>query len=112
MLERLTHRLQVLVNGPADSPPRQRTLRNALTWSHELLSPAEQVLFRRLAVFDSGWTLEAAETVCTRDTLNTADILDLIGSLGDKSLLVRSSSDTGDRALECSSRSVNMPLSY
>jgi predicted ATPase/DNA-binding CsgD family transcriptional regulator len=60
---RLEHRLDVLVGGPQDVPDRLRTIRNAIAWSYELLSPGEQTLFRRLAVFGGGFTLEAAEAV-------------------------------------------------
>src|SRR5262249_43584320 len=61
---RLAQPFRVLADGPRDAPPRQRTLRSTITWSYDLLSPAEQGLFRRLAVFAGGCTLEAAEAVC------------------------------------------------
>ena len=61
---RLRHRMQLLTSGARDGPDRHRTLRAALTWSHDLLVPDERVLFRRLSVFVGGWTLEAAEQVC------------------------------------------------
>jgi non-specific serine/threonine protein kinase len=63
LLARLSSRLALLTAGPADLPPRQRTLRASIAWSHALLSPAEQALFRRLAVFAGGCTLEAAEAI-------------------------------------------------
>src|SRR5207249_3478128 len=56
--------LPLLTGGPADVPARQQTLRDTLAWSHDLLGPSEQALFRRLAVFAGGWTLAAAEAVC------------------------------------------------
>jgi predicted ATPase/DNA-binding SARP family transcriptional activator len=62
--ERLSQRLQLLTAGPADVPERHRTLRATIEWSHDLCSPEEQSLFRRLGVFASGFTLEAAEEVC------------------------------------------------
>jgi predicted ATPase/transcriptional regulator with XRE-family HTH domain len=65
MVERLRQRLQFLSDGTRDAPQRQRTLRNTLAWSHDLLNPAEQQLFRCLGVFRGGWTLEAAESICT-----------------------------------------------
>jgi predicted ATPase/DNA-binding CsgD family transcriptional regulator len=63
MLPRLANRLGLLTAGPRDLPERQQTLRNAIAWSHDLLTEDEQILFRRLAVFPGGCTLEAAETV-------------------------------------------------
>ena len=64
VLVRLESRLEVLTCGAVDMPRRQQTLRRAIDWSHDLLSPEEQKLFRRLSVFVGGCTLEAAEAVC------------------------------------------------
>jgi non-specific serine/threonine protein kinase len=61
--ERLERRLPLLTGGGRDRPLRLQTMRNAIAWSHDLLSPMEQILFRRLAVFVDGCTLEAAEWV-------------------------------------------------
>ncbi len=72
LLRRLEQRLSVLIHGPHDLPPRQRTLRQTLAFSYELLGPAEQALFRRLAVFAGGWTLDGAEAVCTDAQLSQA----------------------------------------
>jgi predicted ATPase/DNA-binding XRE family transcriptional regulator len=63
LLARLDQRLDMLVDGARDLPSRQQTLRAALAWSHDLLGADEQVVFRRLAVFSGGWTVEAAEAV-------------------------------------------------
>ncbi len=63
MLARLTNRLSLLTGGGRDVPLRQQTMRNAVAWSYDLLTSAEQSLFRRLAVFAGGFTLEAAEAV-------------------------------------------------
>jgi predicted ATPase/DNA-binding CsgD family transcriptional regulator len=83
---RLERRLPLLVGGGQDLPARQQTMRAAIGWSHDLLAPDEQALFRRLAVFIGGFTLEAAEAVVG---LDTGDILEGIASLVDKSLLRR-----------------------
>jgi len=64
LLARLERRLPLLTSRAPDLPPRQRTLRNTIAWSYDLLDAAEQRLFRRLAVFAGGCTLEAAEAVC------------------------------------------------
>lgn len=64
MVARLERRLELLTGGARDAPARQRTLRETLAWSYDLLRPSEQRLFRCLAVFTGGWTLEAAEAVC------------------------------------------------
>jgi predicted ATPase len=80
LLERLEHPLPVLTGGSRDAPERQRTLDATIAWSHELLSEQEQALFRRLAVFAGGFTLEAAEKLCAAD-------LDSLHSLVDKSLV-------------------------
>nr|MDQ3045856.1 tetratricopeptide repeat protein [Chloroflexota bacterium] len=90
LLDRLDQALPTLTGGARDLPDRQRTLRDAIAWSHELLSAEEQALFRRLGVFAGGWTLEAAEAVCDPD--GTARVVDGLDSLVDKSL-VRLSQD-------------------
>src|SRR5262249_14410220 len=56
--------IAVLSGGAQDLPDRQRTLQTAIAWSEEWLTPAAQCLFRRLAVFADGWTVEAAEAIC------------------------------------------------
>jgi predicted ATPase/DNA-binding XRE family transcriptional regulator len=64
LLDRLNRSLAVLTHGTADLPERQQTMRRAIDWSYDLLDESEQRLFRRLAVFDGGWTLEMVEAVC------------------------------------------------
>lgn len=66
LLEQLRHRLPVLADGPRDLPERQRTMRDAIAWSYALLSPAQQSLFRALAVFAGGCTADAARAVWGR----------------------------------------------
>jgi predicted ATPase/DNA-binding NarL/FixJ family response regulator len=85
---RLADRFALLTTGDRTAPPRQRTLRAAIDWSHELLTARERVLLRRLSVF-TGWSLEMAEQVCADDGIPAADILDLLAALVDKSLVVR-----------------------
>jgi predicted ATPase len=97
MLERLQQSLDVLRSGARDVPPRHQALAATFEWSHELLSEDEQVLFRRLAVFRGGFTLEAAETVCAGDRIAVADVMDLLYSLATKSLLRREGSTAGAR---------------
>jgi predicted ATPase/DNA-binding SARP family transcriptional activator len=83
---RLEDRFALLTTGPRTAEARHRTLRATVDWSHELLSEQERALLRRLAVFEGGWTLEAAEAVCADN--EAADILDLVTRLVDRSLVV------------------------
>jgi predicted ATPase/class 3 adenylate cyclase len=87
MLPRLQQRLSMLTSGAHSLPERQRTLRGAIAWSHDLLDEAEQDLFARLSVFVDGWTLDSAEVVCVRE--QGPDVLDGLASLVDKSLVRR-----------------------
>jgi DNA-binding CsgD family transcriptional regulator/tetratricopeptide (TPR) repeat protein len=86
--ERLGSSLEFLTRGGRTAEPRQRTLKGALDWSHELLSEPEKVLFRRLAVFAGGWTLKTAETVASGDGVAEGEVLDLLSGLVDKSLVL------------------------
>ena len=78
--------------GARDLPERQRTMRAALDWSHDLLSEGEQILFRRLSVFAGGFGLEAAEAVGAVEDLEVEDTLDLLGRLVEQSLVVAEAS--------------------
>ena len=71
LLQRLEQRLDLLIAGPADLPERQQTLRGTLAWSCEQLSPEARALFSRLSVFVGGWSLEAAEVVCSSAPVGT-----------------------------------------
>ena len=93
--ERLDDSLSLLTTGVRTAAPRQRTLRGALDWSHELLSGPERALFRRLSVFAGGWTLEAAEVVGPGGEIEAGDVLDVLSQLVDKSLVVAESFGEG-----------------
>ncbi len=92
--QRLNDRFHLLTGGSRTSLPRHQTLRAAMEWSYNLLSPGEQRLFRSLSVFVGGWTLEAAEAVCsdteltTQPPLKKEDILELLNQLVNKSLVM------------------------
>jgi predicted ATPase/class 3 adenylate cyclase/Tfp pilus assembly protein PilF len=85
MLAELSHRLSFLMGGARDLPARQKTLRGAIDWSHDLLNADEQKLFRRLSVFVGGSTLEAIETVCHIEP--ALSVLETLESLVGKSLV-------------------------
>jgi predicted ATPase len=87
LLARLERRLPLLTGGARDAPARQRTMAATIAWSHELLAPEERALFRRLAVFAGGCTLEAAEAVCRTEDGAAFDVLDGVASLVAKSLV-------------------------
>ncbi|HEY5005758.1 MAG TPA: tetratricopeptide repeat protein, partial [Ktedonobacteraceae bacterium] len=96
LLVRLEHRLQILTSSLQDVPARQRTLRNTLAWSYDLLSTDEQRLFRRLCVFVGNFTLEAAEAVCNIAQDLELSVLDGLASLLDKSLLYQVEQGAGE----------------
>jgi non-specific serine/threonine protein kinase len=87
MVSRLERRLPLLTGGARDRPLRQQTMQDAIAWSFDLLTPDEQALFRRLAIFVGSFTLEAAEAVTGAFDHLEMDVLEGIGSLVDKSLL-------------------------
>jgi predicted ATPase/DNA-binding CsgD family transcriptional regulator len=90
LLDRLERRLSVLTSGPRDAPERQQTLRKTIEWSYDLLTREEQQLFRRLAVFVQGCSLQAIEVICG-DVTNKQDesLLNIITSLLNQSLIQR-----------------------
>ena len=100
LLSRLERRLPLLSGGARDLPHRQQTMRDAIAWSHDLLTADEQAVFRRLAVFVGGFTLEAAEDVGGRPPFPPSaahpSVLDLVGSLSDQSLLRPVTGVTGE----------------
>jgi predicted ATPase/DNA-binding CsgD family transcriptional regulator len=85
---RLDESFGLLKSQSRTADPRQKTLRATMDWSHELLSEQERILFRRLSVFAGGWTLEAAEEVCSGAGVEEGEVLDLLTRLVDKSLVL------------------------
>lgn len=90
-------RLQLLTRGTRSAAPHQRTLRSTLDWSHALLSAEQQRVFRRLAVFRGGFTLEAAQQVCGDESLDDWAVLDAVDALLGKSMLVAPDPDAPTR---------------
>ena len=86
--ERLNDRFQLLTGGSRTAMARQQTLRATIDWSYDLLSEQERALLRRLSVFVGGWTLEAAEAICSGDGIEKRDVIDLLTKLLDKSLAI------------------------
>jgi predicted ATPase/DNA-binding CsgD family transcriptional regulator/tRNA A-37 threonylcarbamoyl transferase component Bud32 len=91
LLARLSRRFEVLTGGAQTLPARQQTLRNTLKWSYDLLDANEQQLFRRLAVFVGGWTLEAVEALANavHEPQDAVAVLNGMASLIDKSLVLQ-----------------------
>jgi len=87
ILERLDDRFRFLTGGNRTALPRQQTLGALIEWSHDLLTPPERALLRRLTVFVAGRTLEMTEEVCSGDGLERHEIFDRLSSLVDKSLV-------------------------
>ena len=95
---RLDDRIGLLTRGGSRTAlPRHQTLRAAIDWSYNLLTNAEQILFRRLSVFSGGWTLEAVETICSGNDLKQGDVLTLLSGLIDKSLVLTEERDGQER---------------
>ena len=84
----LDDRFRLLTGGARTVVPRHQTLEASVQWSHDLLSDDERMLFRRLSVFAGGFTLDAAETVCGGDGIDTLAVLDVLTQLVDKSLVI------------------------
>lgn len=96
LLTRLDHRLRLLTHSMQDLPERLHTLRSAVAWSYDLLTTEEQRLFARLAVFNGGWTLEAAEAICAAPGEQGTETLELLTSLVDKSLVQQEETTSGE----------------
>ncbi|MET7333862.1 LuxR C-terminal-related transcriptional regulator [Nonomuraea sp. NPDC005650] len=86
--DRIDDRFSLLTTGGRTAPARQRTLLAAVEWSYDLLSAKEQVLLRRLSVFAGDFDLDLAEQVCAERPISEAEIVDLLGGLVDKSLVL------------------------
>jgi predicted ATPase/class 3 adenylate cyclase len=86
--KRLDDRFRLLTGGSRTALERHQTLRATIDWSFNLLPPAEQVLFRRLSVFVGGWTLEGAESVCSDESVQRDNVLNLLEQLINKSLVI------------------------
>ncbi|MGC4043181.1 MAG: tetratricopeptide repeat protein [Armatimonas sp.] len=86
--DKLDSRFRLLTGGDRSALPRQQTLRALIDWSYDLLADSEKTLLARLSVFAGGWTLEAAEAVVGFDPIEDWEVLDLLTSLADKSLIL------------------------
>jgi len=93
----LNANFRILTGGNRVALPRHQTITSLIDWSYNLLSPPEQDLLTRLSCFTGGWTLSAAEEVCSGGGLESSDILDLMTSLVDKSLVTSHKTDQGTR---------------
>ncbi|MCH7945560.1 MAG: tetratricopeptide repeat protein, partial [Armatimonadetes bacterium] len=87
----LNRKFKLLTGGAKTAIKRQRTLRSVIDWSYDLLDESEKTLFDAVSVFRGGWTLEAAERVCTVANIDDVDVLDLLSSLAHRSLVVSES---------------------
>lgn len=94
ILDHLGDRFRLLTGGSPAALPRHQTLRAAIDWSYELLSSGEQAVMRRLSVFAGGFTLEAAQSICAPRGMAAPDLLDVLTSLINKSLVIK---EQGDR---------------
>ena len=97
---RLNDRFRLLTGGSRTALPRQQTLRAVVDWSYELLFDDEQRVFERLSVFPGGCDLATAEAVCADETLDAADLADIIHALVDKSLVVAVPTGDGLRFMQ------------
>jgi len=94
--QRLDQRFRFLTGGSRNAPLRQRTLLAAIDWSYALLTSKEQAMLHRLSIFAGGAPLEAAESICSGGEIETADVLEMISHLVDKSLVTANKSEQGE----------------
>ncbi|MFD8936824.1 ATP-binding protein [Streptomyces sp. NPDC059578] len=97
LLHRLDDRFRLLTGGGRDAPPRHRTLRTAIGWSHELCTAQERLLWARLSVFAGSFDLEAVEYVCGAQGLSVDEVLDVLGELLAQSVVSREDGPGGVR---------------
>jgi predicted ATPase/DNA-binding SARP family transcriptional activator len=97
LANRLDDRFRLLTSGSRTALPRHKTLRAVVDWSWELLTEAERTVLRRLSVFSGGASLEAAERVCAGDAVEQEEVLELLTSLAEKSLLLTEGGDGAPR---------------
>jgi len=97
LLAMLSERFRVLTGGKRTALPRQQTMRAAIDWSYDLLDENEKLMFRRLAVFSGGCTLEAAREICGDQTIGQWEVFELLSSLIDKSLVSSEASGAEQR---------------
>jgi DNA-binding CsgD family transcriptional regulator len=90
----MSDRLRLLASGPRDAPARQRTIRDAIAWSYDLLPPEDRAVLRRLGVFSRGWTVEAAAAVAG---LETVDVVSVLERLSEQSLIRAVEGNAGPR---------------
>jgi non-specific serine/threonine protein kinase len=95
ILDRLSDRFRLLTGGNRSALPRHQTLRQAVDWSYALLSPQEQAVFVKLAIFAGGFDLAAAEGIVQGDSMEGSDVLAVITRLVDKSLVIADSHGIG-----------------
>jgi non-specific serine/threonine protein kinase len=89
IVKRMDDRYELLTTGPREAEPRHQTLQNLIDWSFELCSGPERLFWARSSMFVGSFDLDAAEAVCRGEGIETAEIMDLVGDLIDKSILVR-----------------------
>ncbi|MBS1517823.1 MAG: tetratricopeptide repeat protein [Bacteroidetes bacterium] len=86
--ERLSSRFNLLTGGKRTAVPRQQTLRALIDWSYDLLSDKEKKFWNRLSVFSGGWTLEAAEEICSDNIIDKSEVFEILDSLTEKSIVL------------------------
>ena len=98
--QKLDDRFNLLTGGRRTSLPRQQTLKALIDWSYDLLTEKEKILLSRLSVFSGGWALESAEEICSDEMINKNEILDLLGHLTEKSIIIYDEPEERYRILE------------